>query len=264
MKEQELASLVRSSVKDCIGRERKLGLLFSGGVDSATLAVIARKFTDVTLYVAGTPDSHDMKAGVEVGHILDLPVVPIMISGKKVVTSLEELVQVHGLDDPRWATTFITFNIVAGNIEERLMMSGQGADELFGGYRKYTRCPADQVEKMMHEDLNELLELEAPLYRRIAGSLGKSLTIPFLQPGIVEYAQALPINANFDGERNKAVLRSAARSLGLPGVVAERPKKAMQYGSGVSKLLRSHLKELGTTLPEFMSALDADKSGKRI
>lgn len=259
----KLTETIRSSVKGCIGQNDKVGLLFSGGVDSATLAVVASKYADVTLYLAGTPDSHDMKWGTDVGYALDLPVVKIEISENDVMASLEDLVCNHGLDNPRWMTTFVAFNIVAPQVKEALIMSGQGADELFGGYRKYAECSREEAEKMMMGDLEELLELETPLYRKIALSRKKELAVPFLEPEVVAMGKSLPFEEKLDGKRNKVALRAAARTLGVPESIAEHPKKAMQYGSGVSKILKAHLREVGLSLSELMSSLQ-ENTGKEI
>ncbi|KYK30591.1 MAG: hypothetical protein AYK23_00950 [Candidatus Proteinoplasmatales archaeon SG8-5] len=229
--------------------------MFSGGVDSTCLAIAARKHADVTLYLCGTPDSQDMTWGREVAYTLDLPTVEVEVTKENVLASLEDLVNNHGLDNPRWATTFIGFNMAVPMVEEGLVMSGQGADELFGGYRKYAETAPEEAEKMMLADLKELRDEEAPLYRRIADSQGKRLSVPFLEQKIVDYGIRLPYDTKLSENRNKAVLRDAARLLGVPEVVAERPKKAMQYGSGVSKILKEYLKEAGMDLSDVMVQL---------
>jgi len=252
--DKQLDDVIRSTVKYSVGTEEKVGLLFSGGVDSAVLAVVARKFADVTLYVAGTPGSHDMIAGQESGYVLDLPVVPIIISKRKVLDSLEDLVCNHGLDNPKWATALIAFNIIVKNTTEDVIMSGQGADEQFGGYRKYADLPGEEAMNMMDSDLSELLDHEKALYHTIVNDHKKTLAMPFLEPAVVEFSSGLPFGAKLAGGRNKVILRDTARLLGVPVAIAERKKKAIQYGTGVSKILKAHLKEKGVTLPELMAA----------
>jgi asparagine synthase (glutamine-hydrolysing) len=259
----ELSETVRSSVKRGIGHNDKVGLFFSGGVDSAALAVVARKFANVTLYLAGTPDSHDMEWGLKVGYTLDLPVTTIAISKEKVIASFEDLVDTHGIDNPRWMTTFIAFNLIIPHVKESLIISGQGADELFAGYRKYAGCPNDEAERMMLADLKELQELEVPLYRKIAGSLGKELVFPFLEPEVVSIGNITPFEEKLDNERNKIVLRNAARELGVPVSISEHPKKAMQYGSGVTKIMKAYLREVDMSLSELISDL-RENTGKEI
>lgn len=228
-------------------------------MDSTCLAVAARKHADVTLYLAGAPDSHDMIWGKEVAYTLDLPTVEIEVTKESVLASLDDLVKNHGLDVPRWTTTFIGFNIVAPRMKEKLIISGQGADELFGGYKKYTEMNQNDAENMMLADLKELRDGEAPMYKKIAASYGKKLAVPFLEQGIVDFAASVPFEHKLAGGRNKVILRDAARILGVSEAVAERPKKAMQYGSGISKILKAHLKEIGQTLAELMGEIDDER-----
>ncbi|MFH0818303.1 MAG: hypothetical protein V1909_06760, partial [Candidatus Micrarchaeota archaeon] len=47
----------------------------------------------------------------------------------------------------------------------------------------------------------------------------------------------IPLDEHFRGEERKPVLREIARMLGLPEGARIRPKKAMQYGSGIHKIL---------------------------
>jgi asparagine synthase (glutamine-hydrolysing) len=247
-----LAELIRSAVKDSIGSEKKVGLLFSGGVDSTCLAIAARKHARVTLYLVGTPDSHDMRWGREAAYTLDLPIVEVGVTEENVLASLKDLVRNHGLGIPRWTTTFIGFNIAVPLVNEELIMSGQGADELFGGYRKYGEMSREEAERTMLADLRELRDEEVPLYQKIAASRGKGLEVPFLDKDLADFAAEIPLNQKLTGNRNKAIFRDAVKVLGVPEAVAERPKKAMQYGSGISKILKAYLKDAGQDLSELM------------
>ncbi len=88
----------------------------------------------------------------------------------------------------------------------------------------------------------ELIELEKKDLERtvaIANSYGLAARNPFLDPRVIGAAFQLPVeeNVNSEGER-KLLLRKAALELGVPATAALRPKKALQYGSGVQKALR--------------------------
>lgn len=252
---KKLADLLRSSTRACIGNETDVAVLFSGGLDSAVLAVIARKFCDVKLYVCGTAGSHDVLWATESAYMLDLPLTHIEVTRERVLESLSRLVNTHGLDEPGWATTLIAFEIVSSGVEEGLMLSGQGADELFGGYVKYSRISPSDAERMMSGDLKELMQSESTMYDKVAETKGKVLGLPYLSADMVRFSESIPIDQKLGEEANKTVLREAAITLGVPGSMAWKQKKAMQYGSSVSKLLRSHLKGKGTDLEGFMRSL---------
>lgn len=252
---ERLARLLSDSVKNCIMGEKKTALLFSGGLDSTVLAVLARKRTDLTLYVVGTPDSPDMRNAAETAYLLDLPLVKREIGKIEMLASLEKLVAEHNYDKPRWATTFIASHLALSNVKEKIVLSGQGADELFGGYKKYARLGKKEAASMMQNDLNEIMNSEMPACKGLASKLGKDFRFPFLGPEVVRFAQSLPFECKLEGSADKIILRYAARILGVPGIAAAREKKAMQYGSGISKVLKAHLRAEGKTLSELMAEI---------
>ena len=120
-------------------------------------------------------------------------------------------------------------------------MLGQMADELFGGYAKYQRALAGSGERaaasMMEADV---LGCGARGFVRDEAACCRWLEprFPFADERVLEFGRGLPVTMKIrDGER-KAVLREAARLLGLPEGIAKAPKKAAQYSSGVEKMLR--------------------------
>ena len=87
-----------------------------------------------------------------------------------------------------------------------------------------------------------------PIYSAMASYYDMKLIAPFLNQDIVNFAGQVPIEQKLgnetlgQGQNNKEILRQAAEVLGVPGSMARRPKKAMQYGSGVSKVIKSYIK----------------------
>lgn len=252
---ERLAGLLSDSVKNCIGGEKKAALLFSGGLDSTILAVLARKRTDLTLYVVGTPDSLDMRNATETAYILDLPLVKREIGKMEMIASLDKLVREHDFNTPRWATTFIASHFALSTVKEKTVLSGQGADELFGGYKKYAKLGKNEASKIMLADLSELLKSEMPAYKALASGFGKNFRVPFLETEVMEFAKSIPFECKLDGSADKIILRHAAKILGVPEAAAAREKKAMQYGSGISKVLKAHLRSEGRTLSELMAEM---------
>ena len=164
------------------------------------------------------------------------------------------------MDNPRWASTFVAFDLVLQRIDEKLVLCGQGADELFAGYKKYREMTQEEAEARMRRDLEELVNEEFPLYRKMAQNYGKILIAPFLHPEVIEFSRAIPFKYKL-GDENKMVLRLAASFLGVPGSMAEKPKKAMQYGSGVSKVLKFKVKSSGMDLGDIIKSIKYRQKG---
>jgi len=248
---EELAQAMRETVHNELKDVKELGLMFSGGLDSSLLAILARKNCDLTLYIAGMDGSNDLEWGKECACLLDIPHELIVITQEDVARSLANVISVHGMRQAKWMSTFVAFDIVLERILEPVAMCGQGADELFGGYRKYSEI-ADPGARISG-DVDNLLRNEFPEYSHMAAHYGKRLLAPYLNPEIISLAASIPLEEKISAEENKIVLRQAARLLGVPGSMAERRKKAMQYGTGVSGAIKKHLKTNGLTLDAYIA-----------
>ena len=72
-KYEELGRAIEESVRrSCEGK--RVGIAFSGGMDSGLLAALAKKYAkSVTCYTCGSDDSFDVAAGRELAEILEIP-----------------------------------------------------------------------------------------------------------------------------------------------------------------------------------------------
>jgi asparagine synthase (glutamine-hydrolysing) len=127
---------------------------------------------------------------------------------------------------------------------------GQGADELFGGYAKVARAPDDpRVEaETVRGARRELVGTVPQQLERDALALrgaGVDPVAPLLHDRVVEAALGLSgdLLVTDQGER-KWALRLAAREW-LPDPLAFREKKAVQYGSHVSRELDRLARQAG-------------------
>jgi asparagine synthase (glutamine-hydrolysing) len=148
--------------------------------------------------------------------------------------------------------------VVASLSKENVLLSGQGADELFGGYSRYLLMDRDQLTKSMKQDLEKLLSRGVDNEHVIASHFKKSILHPYLHPEVIREAALLPTHQCVDGQSRKVVLREVARLLGLDQV-ADRPKKAAQYGSGVMRVMKAEAKRLGVGLKELIPALEGNE-----
>ncbi len=221
----------RSPAADAVG--------FSGGVDSALVASLV----DAPLYVAGYPDAGDVAAAQSAAATLDRSVTVVALDDETVAAAVGRVAAAIDRTDPMAVSIalplVLTADRAAADGAERLAV-GQGADELFGGYEKVARAPTDDrlsatsVRAAARETVRTLpaqLERDTLALR----SVGVDPVTPFLHDDVV--AAALRLDASglvsSAGER-KWALRLAAREV-LPDRLAFRPKRAVQYGSGVAR-----------------------------
>ncbi|NIM97955.1 MAG: asparagine synthetase B, partial [candidate division Zixibacteria bacterium] len=130
---------------------------------------------------------------------------------------------------------------------------------LFGGYQRYlrvyARSGAAAVREAMHRDT--LLSYEMNLQRdnQVCSFHRMELRLPFLDREVVRFSLSLPVNlkiASAEDHLRKRVSRRAAQNLDVPFFIANKPKKAIQYTTGVDKALRRLAREEGLSLREYV------------
>jgi len=247
---EELLSRLKGSLE--VISNVRTAVLFSGGLDSTLLAALAKSFSELRLYTVGYPGSHDIEAGRRGAEELDLPWEPILIDDSVLRGAVAYLRDQVGVTDPVTVSFEVPLYLVCSRVPERVLLSGQGADELFGGYARYSPMSPEELEQARAADFQRLLFDGFIREARMAQDLGKTLVCPYLDLQVVEAALRVPSRELFGELGNKQPLRRIAMGLGLASALA--PKKAAQYGSGVMKAMKrmatSEKKDLGQWVAE--------------
>jgi asparagine synthase (glutamine-hydrolysing) len=221
--------------------EGDLGLLFSGGVDSTSIAAALQELDkDFTAYTAGIQHGNvnaprDMDWAEEVAEEMDIELEAYEASLEEVEETLPMIVD--------WiSSTSVVKNGVAlpfqfslknSKEEEQVIMSGLGSEQLYAGYHR-------QQGYLNKECLSGLRSIfENDLYRDNVVSFrnGREIRLPFLDHDLIEHALTIPEDYKVKDEYRKYVLRKAAEKLGVPEKVAWRGKTAAQYGSNFDKAI---------------------------
>lgn len=250
--ENLLASL-DESVRDTLGGG-PIGIMFSGGIDSCIIAQLARRHSEVHLYTVGLDGAHDLRMARSTAERLHLNWTPIPITSNDVREGVGSLDRMLGGSDPLTISFELPLYFVARIANEAVLTSGQGADELFGGYARYEAMPPEERRVAMRGDVEGLLSRGSPMEKRIALHFGKEIRHPFLAPKVVEAALVLPDELVIAGGQRKVALRSLAPSLDLLQE-SSRAKKAAQYGSGIMRCMKAEAKKDGLDLKAWVVAM---------
>lgn len=230
---------------------KEVALLFSGGLDSSIVAKIARTCTSLRLYTVGIEGAHDLRVAERTAKTLGIPWIGIVIDECDVISEIVSLSRLISTYNPLIISFELPLYFVAKTAEETLLMSGQGADEIFGGYARYLKMSSQELEISMRKDLVELMSIGVLRENRIVESFGKHLNCPFLHPAVLKALEGIPTMEHVHNGVRKALLREIGAQLSL-GDIALREKKAAQYGSGIMKTIRTAAKRRNMTLESFV------------
>ena len=238
----QLAESIGQAVREVIAGRPQVAVAYSGGLDSAVLAVIARRMTAVSCYTASTRDAHDWHNAPAraISDGLETRLLELSPEGIRRLAGLSA--RVFDTNDPSVVGYTIPLLAVLEVADDDIVMIGAGADELFAGYSKYES--AENVANLMRFDLEKALS-ELSKLQLYAKSVHKEIAAPFASDGVIKASASVPMSHKMGPDGRKLVLRDVARSLGVRGY--EKPKKAAQYSSGVAKAIRRLAKEDGRT-----------------
>jgi asparagine synthase (glutamine-hydrolysing) len=237
-----LATLVRDSVKVRVAGKRSVAVAFSGGLDSSIIAHCAAAQSKVLACSVAAEGSTDSRVAREMAGILGIEFASVRADGKMVERELRGLdlpFEPSAMDRSLWCIYSMTSKLAAESGAEVVML-GQLADELFGGYAKYEavlrRDGEAEASRMMSEDVAQCGERG---FVRDEGACKRwcEPRFPFAGRELAMFGEVLPVSFKIRDGVRKAVLREAALILGVPEEIARRPKKAAQYSSGVLRLL---------------------------
>lgn len=207
---------------------------FSGGVDSALIAGLAR----LPCVTVGVEGSHDATWAAKAARMMDLDLEIVTPRENEVAEALDRVVRVipeptNPLEVSIATTLYFAAEWAAEHGHTRIL-SGQGADELFGGYARY--LSSLDLARDLDRDFADLGR-QRRRDQAVATLLGTNLSLPYLDVRVVRAARAIPAEEMVRGGVRKHPLRVVAEHH-IPTEMAWAEKKAMQYGSGIWKVIQ--------------------------
>ena len=234
---------------------RIIGVLFSGGVDSSLIADLVRRQAgnNTRLISVAAADSRDSRTTRRAASRISLDNMIVDFDEDIVWNILPEVIYAIESTKRMDVEIAIPFFLAAKKAREegiRYLVSGQGPDELFAGYSRYERFLTDDgAEKVAVElwtDFSVSHEVNIVRDEKVMAYHGINTMFPYLNVNLCNLAFTLPIELILDPSKKpsrKIIFREAAQWLDIPEEIALAQKRATQFSSGSTKMLRNAVKK---------------------
>ena len=250
----EIHNALEAAVHRQLMSDVPYGVLLSGGLDSSVTSAIAKKYAEKRIesddtQAAWWPQLHSFSVGLEgspdlaaaqlvakhigtVHHEIKFTIQEGLDAIRDVVYNLET----YDITTIRASTPMYLMARVIKSMGVKMVLSGEGADELFGGYLYFHKAPN---KKEFHEEtvrkLSKLHMYDCLRANKSLAAWGIEGRVPFLDKEFMDVAMRINLQDKMiNGERmEKWVLRKAFESY-LPASVAWRQKEQFSDGVGYS------------------------------
>lgn len=195
-------------------------LLLSGGLDSSIIAGLLLKLgADVKFYsISNGEDEEYVKACEYYWNVeskrLDYSIDLESEEGKRSLIEIYKKWNESPVDLGSVVPQYHLFDAIKKGSNTRIVISGDGADELFGGYRRI-----NEYDSQQSDIFHELRYYHLPRLDKLSMAHTLELRSPFLNHDIVRFAINLPSNER----KNKQILKDTFKGL-VPDSVIERSK----------------------------------------
>ncbi len=263
---KQLLILLEQSIQRRVQGLKEVAVAFSGGLDSSLVAFLANKCgVKVNLLHVSLENQDETEDAIEAAEALNLPLQVNLFKTSDVEKTLPKVVELIEEPEPIKASIGVPFYWVAEKSAEagfKVLLAGQGADELFGGYQRYVNeCCKDGGEAAGKTIFNDVVRIhESNLERdmKITSFHDVELRVPFGSFDLAEFAISLPVELKIENKTDtlrKLILRKAALNAGLPIAIAEKPKKALQYSTGINNAIKRIAKNHEKSVNEYINDL---------
>ena len=245
---------LESAVKRQLMSDVPYGVLLSGGLDSSVISAIAEKYSEMRIendsrtkaywprlhsFAVGLKGAPDLaKAKLVADHIgtVHHEINYTIQEGLDAIRDVIYYIETYDVTTVRASTPMYLLARVIKSMGIKMVLSGEGADEIFGGYLYFHKAPD---AKAFHEEtvrkLSKLYLYDCLRANKSLSAWGVEGRVPFLDKEFLDVAMRTNPSAKMcpGSVMEKKIVREAFSSL-LPEEVAWRQKEQFSDGVGYS------------------------------
>lgn len=269
-KAEDVKDALEAAVKRQLMCDVPYGVLLSGGLDSSVISAITQRFAAKRIedndesdawwpklhsFSVGLEGSPDLAAAQKVADMIGTIHHPIIFTIQQGIDALKEVIYHIETYDVTTIRASTPMYLMARQIKAmgiKMVLSGEGADELFGGYLYFHKAPnAQEFHEELNRKVSKLHMFDCLRANKSMAAWGVEARVPFLDKEFVDVAMRINPDAKMcnDGKIEKHILRAGFDGY-LPDEVLWRQKEQFSDGVGYSWI---------DTLKEFVNEQVTDQ-----
>ena len=269
-KAEDVKSALEAAVKRQLMCDVPYGVLLSGGLDSSLISAITQRFAAKRIedndesdawwpklhsFSVGLEGSPDLAAAKKVADMIGTIHHPIIFTIEQGIDALREVIYHIETYDVTTIRASTPMYLMARQIKAmgiKMVLSGEGADELFGGYLYFHKAPnAQEFHEELNRKVSKLHMFDCLRANKSMAAWGVEARVPFLDKEFVDVAMRINPQAKMctEGKIEKHILREGFADY-LPEEVLWRQKEQFSDGVGYNWI---------DTLKEFVNEQVSDQ-----
>ena len=249
---EELRASLEAAVHRQLMSDVPYGVLLSGGLDSSIISAVAKRYAarrieddnkteawwpQLHSFAVGLKDAPDLIAARKVAEYIGTVHHEINFTVEEAIDALSDVIyhiETYDVTTVRASTPMYLLARFIKSMGVKMVLSGEGSDELFGGYLYFHKAPD---AKALHEEtvrkLDRLHLYDCLRANKSLAAWGVEGRVPFLDKEFMDVAMRLNPQGKMcgNGKIEKHILRKAFEDY-LPASVAWRQKEQFSDGVG--------------------------------
>ena len=237
------ARLLRNALTNSIAKmlppkTERAACLLSGGIDSSTVTAIASKLhprVEAFTFANLDGESEDLNAARELCDACDIPLQIISARPETLVDKyLESGVAMVETFEPALVRNAVSYYFLCRGVRDagfKFALSGEGADEVFGGYAYFKLLPPTLRDDSIQRSLSEIHRTYLQMADRASMAARLEVRVPYMEASIVQLSSELPLESRIFSTVDKRILRELFPEI-IPARIRHRAKVGMNQGAG--------------------------------
>ncbi|MFC2071465.1 asparagine synthase-related protein [Chloroflexota bacterium] len=254
---RDIREIIERSLRSRVDFSVSTGSLLSGGMDSSVISYLASKIYNekfgqssrLRTFAIGVGESGDIRGARLIASYIHSEHYELIVDLKQILEVLPTVIYYLESFDPSLVRSAVSNYLISRYAKEQgiqVLLSGEGGDEVFCGYKYLAHCPDEELFAKQMECLSFLHNNAALRLDRMNMCNSIRVVTPLISGELLQYSMAIlpqyKQKPETDQKIEKWIFRKAYENL-LPESIIWRSKQEFSQGSGSADLLIKYFEE---------------------